>query len=102
MSVPTNLRATLDVANKAAQSGITATGNIFETAATSVNMLHAFVEKEALLQRRGYAQEVSIRTQELAMELTNRTININKQVAAMDENAKGVYDNLLKQLEAVE
>lgn len=102
MSVQTNLRATLDVANKAAQSGIQATGNVFETAAISVNMLHSFVEKEALLQRRGYAQEISIRTQELAMDLTNRTIAINKKVAAMDEAAKGVYDDLLQQLEAIE
>lgn len=102
MSVQTNLRATVSVANQAVQQGITATSNIFNTAAVSVDMLTAFVEKEALLQRRGYAQEISIRTQELAMELTNRTININKAVNEMDPEAKGVYDNLLSQLEAVE
>lgn len=98
----TTIRNTFTVANAAAQSGIAATGNLFESAATSVGMLHSFIEKEALLQRRGYDQEIAIRTQEMALELTNRTIAINNKVASMDEPATNIYNNLLDQLQSIE
>ena len=101
MSVQTTVRQTFTVANKAAQQGIGAAGSVFDVAATSVGMLDAFVAKEALLQKRGYAAEISIRTQELSMQLTERTVAINKAVEAMDTEAKSIYDNLLKQMEEI-
>ena len=102
MSVQTTVRQTFTVANQATQQGIGAVGSVFDVAATSIGMLDSFVQKEALLQRRGYQAEIAIRTQELSMQLTERTVAINKAVGAMDKDSKKIYDNMLKQMQKID